>query len=85
MSEQPSLNGALFNKAMLLKVARHKMPFGKYAGREIIRLPEEYLLWFANKQGFPKGELGELMALALEIHIAGLEKLLWPLIETKGE
>ncbi|GGB06459.1 DUF3820 family protein [Agarivorans gilvus] len=83
MSEQPSPSEALFDKAMLLKVARHKMPFGKYAGREIIRLPEEYLLWFANKQGFPKGELGQLMALALEIQVAGLEKLLWPLIDTK--
>ena len=41
----------------LLKIANTKMPFGKYAGRELIDLPEEYLLWFAQK-GFPRGELG---------------------------
>ena len=43
-----------------------KMPFGKYQGRVIIDLPEEYLLWFAKKE-FPKGELGLLMQLAMEI------------------
>ncbi|WP_432467327.1 DUF3820 family protein [Agarivorans sp. Z349TD_8] len=72
-----------FDKAMLVKIARHKMPFGKYAGREIIMLPEEYLLWFLNKDGFPDGELGQLMAFALEIKIAGLEKVIWPLLERK--
>ncbi|GAM74125.1 hypothetical protein JCM19241_5321 [Vibrio ishigakensis] len=34
-----------------------KMPFGKYAGRVLIDLPEEYLLWFENKAEWPKGEL----------------------------
>ncbi len=54
------------------------MPFGKYQGRLIIDLPEEYLLWFAKKE-FPKGELGLLMRLALEIKIEGLENLIDPL------
>jgi hypothetical protein len=62
----------------LLKVANMKMPFGKYAGRLLIDLPEEYLLWFAQK-GFPKGELGELMALALVVRSEGLESLVRPL------
>ncbi|UPW19603.1 DUF3820 family protein [Agarivorans sp. TSD2052] len=74
-----------FDKAMLLKVARHKMPFGKYSGRAIILLPEEYLLWFVNNDGFPAGELGQLMALALEIQIAGLEKIIWPLMDKKEQ
>lgn len=62
----------------LLKIANTKMPFGKYSGRALIDLPEEYLLWFAQK-GFPRGELGELMNLVLVIKIEGLESLVRPL------
>ncbi|WP_413665883.1 DUF3820 family protein [Microbulbifer sp. ANSA003] len=54
------------------------MPFGKYSGRVLIDLPEEYLLWFAKK-GFPEGRLGQLMALALEIKVEGLQGLIDPL------
>ena len=38
------------------------MPFGKYKGRVIADLPGHYLAWFA-REGFPKGELGRLLAL----------------------
>jgi uncharacterized protein (DUF3820 family) len=62
----------------LLKIANTKMPFGKYAGRALIDVPEEYLLWFAQK-GFPRGELGELMNLVLVIKTEGLEGLVKPL------
>ncbi|WP_419605197.1 DUF3820 family protein [Thiolapillus sp.] len=41
-------------------------------------LPEPYLLWFSNK-GFPEGKLGQLMQLALEIKINGLEYLIEPM------
>lgn len=68
----------MFNEQYLLKLAKMKMPFGKYQGRVLIDLPEEYLLWFSNK-GFPPGELGELMALALEIKVNGLTDLIQPL------
>jgi hypothetical protein len=54
------------------------MPFGKYSGRVIIDLPEEYLLWFAGK-GLPQGKLGLLMGLALEIKTNGMEKIIDPL------
>jgi len=63
---------------MLVRLARMQMPFGKYEGRLLMDLPEPYLLWFQNK-GFPKGELGDLLALMLEIRINGLEYLLQPL------
>lgn len=66
------------NKEHLLKLARMPMPFGKYQGRILMDLPEEYLLWFSNK-GFPSGELGLLMGLMLEIQINGLEDILRPL------
>ena len=68
----------MFDKEKIVKLANVKMPFGKYAGRVIIDLPEEYLLWF-QKKGFPEGELGLLMALALEMKIEGLEGVIRPL------
>jgi uncharacterized protein (DUF3820 family) len=37
------------------------MPFGKYAGRRLVDLPEPYVVWLSRK-GFPKGELGELLS-----------------------
>jgi hypothetical protein len=68
----------MFQKDDLLKLANMPMPFGKYQGRVLIDLPEEYLLWFARK-GFPEGQLGRLLQLALEIRINGLEGILQPL------
>lgn len=63
---------------LMLKLAHYKMPFGKYRDRLLIDLPEPYVVWFANK-GFPKGELGKLLAIVLEIKINGLEYLFQPL------
>lgn len=54
------------------------MPYGKYQGRLIADLPGAYLAWFARK-GFPPGQLGRLLALALEIDHNGLSALLDPL------
>lgn len=59
----------------LLALTQAVMPFGKYQGKKLMDLPEDYLLWF-SQQGFPKGELGGLLALALEIKREGLEGLL---------
>lgn len=50
------------DKAQLIEIANTEMPFGKYKGRRLIDLPEEYLLWFARKDEFPAGHLGQLMA-----------------------
>lgn len=55
-----------------------EMPFGKYKGRVIADLPGHYLNWFA-REGFPKGDLGRLIALMHEIDHNGLEELLTPL------
>jgi uncharacterized protein (DUF3820 family) len=71
----------MFDKQDLLKLANQTMPFGKYQGKVLIDVPEEYLLWFAKK-GFPNGELGRLLQLALEIRINGLEGILQPLKRT---
>ena len=62
----------------LLKLAQYRMPFGKYANRLLIDLPEPYVIWFANK-GFPGGELGKMMAIVHEVKVNGLEYLFQPL------
>ena len=54
------------------------MPFGKYQGRVLADLPGHYLQWFA-REGFPRGELGRLLALMHEIDHNGLNALLEPL------
>jgi uncharacterized protein len=54
------------------------MPFGKYKGRFIADLPGHYLNWLA-REGFPRGELGRLLALMLEIDHNSLRGLLEPL------
>jgi len=62
----------------LIKLANYRMPFGKYANRLLVEVPERYYIWFANK-GFPEGELGEFMRMMQEIKTNGLEYLLTPL------
>lgn len=69
----------MIQKEQILQLVEYKMPFGKYAGRLLIDLPEEYLLWFANKSEFPSGELGELMQLCLALKIEGLDEVIKPL------
>ncbi|WKV49890.1 DUF3820 family protein [Dickeya fangzhongdai] len=66
-------------KEDLLAIATTPMPFGKYKGRMLVDLPEEYLLWFARKGEFPGGRLGELMQITLAIKIEGLQGLIKPL------
>lgn len=54
------------------------MPYGKYKGMLIGDLPGHYLVWFA-RQGMPKSELGQLMALSHELDHNNLRHLLDPL------
>ena len=62
----------------LLLLVSKTMPFGKYQGRLLADLPGHYLNWFA-REGFPKGEIGRLLALMQEIDHNGLKPLLDPL------
>lgn len=64
--------------ALLLKLVETRMPFGKHEGRLLADLPGDYLNWFA-REGFPKGEIGRLLALMHEIDHNGLSALLDPL------
>ena len=60
---------------ILLELTTFEMPFGKYKGCPIARLPVSYLEWFERK-GFPPGKLGMLLATMHVIKINGLEDLL---------
>ena len=62
------------SKQFLLKLANTKMPYGKYEGRYMIDLPEYYVVWYRNK-GFPKGQIGEMLATVYELKVNGLEEL----------
>jgi uncharacterized protein len=66
------------NPEDLQKLVTLAMPFGKHKGLLIADLPGNYLTWFA-REGFPKGELGRLLALMHEIDHNGLSDLLKPL------
>lgn len=59
---------------LLLKIARTRMPYGKYQGCLLIDLPEPYVVWL-NKNGFPKGELGQMLGTVYEVKVNGLEYL----------
>ena len=66
------------NPEDLHKLVVTQMPFGKHKGVLIADLPGNYLNWFA-REGFPKGEIGRLLALMHEIDHNGLSELLTPL------
>ena len=63
----------------LIRAVNEVMPFGRYKGRKLIDLPEPYLVWFHN-EGFPRGKLGERLALMFEVKVNGLEPMLAPLV-----
>ena len=70
---------SFFNPEILIELANTKMPYGKYKGWILCRLPEPYLVWYHSK-GFPSGKLGIQLATLYEIKLNGLEYLLTPLI-----
>jgi uncharacterized protein len=72
----------MFDKEQLKSVANLVMPFGKYKGRTLIELPEPYLVWFA-RNGFPQGNIGQLLQLTYEIKLNGLEYIVRPLVNNQ--
>ena len=65
----------LQDKQFLIDLSKTKMPFGKFKGRDLIDLPEHYIVWYHAK-GFPKGKLGLMMGLVYELKLNGLEYLI---------
>lgn len=68
---------------LLEVLVTREMPFGKYKGRLIADLPGHYLAWFA-RGGFPKGQLGQLLALMHELDHNDLRALVEPLRKRPG-
>ena len=62
----------------LQRLVTTEMPYGKHKGTLLADLPGNYLNWFA-REGFPKGELGQLLALMHELDHNNLVGLLEPL------
>ncbi len=81
MSSQPRSPGPIdlqgspdvgFDPEDLERLLEWQMPFGRFAGRVLIDLPEEYLMWFAQRE-FPQGDLGRLMRLCYGIKVHGAD------------
>jgi uncharacterized protein (DUF3820 family) len=75
---------------LLGQIGKTYMPFGKFGpnfyppnGVPIMDLPPEYLSWF-KERGFPKGQLGELMAQVCEIKDVGMDQIFDPLRTVNG-
>lgn len=75
---------------LLNEIAGSYMPFGKYGpknypprGVPITDLPPEYFGWFMER-GFPKGRLGELMAIVGEIKATGADHVFEPMRKARG-
>ncbi|SNT30270.1 hypothetical protein SAMN06265795_12336 [Noviherbaspirillum humi] len=62
----------------LQRLVTLSMPYGKYKGRLLADLPGHYLGWFA-REGFPRGELGQLLELMYELDHNAMRHLLDPL------
>ena len=76
--EWTKLKGSRMKPEDLMKLVNTPMPYGKHKGMLIADLPGNYLNWFA-REGFPKGEIGQLLQLMQEIDHNGLSDLLKPL------
>ncbi len=66
----------------LEKLVSWKMPFGKHAGTVLADLPGNYLAWF-SREGFPEGELGQLLELMHTIDNNDLRGFLGPIRQSK--
>ncbi len=63
----------------LIDLANMRMPYGKYQGKLLIHIPENYFIWYKSK-GFPAGKLGKQLEQMMEIKTNGLEDLIYPLL-----
>ena len=75
----------------LEEIGRTCMPFGKFGpqhfppnGAPIFDIPAEYLAWFANKAGFPKGRLGVLLKMVHQMKVDGLDLVFDVLRQRRG-
>ncbi|MGJ8676725.1 MAG: putative quorum-sensing-regulated virulence factor [Akkermansiaceae bacterium] len=77
-------------RRVLDEISNFYMPYGRFGPKEfpphgvpIFDLPPEYLQWFAAR-GFPKGRLGELMAVVAEIKEVGMDTVFDAMRQARG-
>jgi uncharacterized protein len=63
----------------LVRLANARMPSGRYTGELLLDLPEEYVLWFANRGS---EELAAHLASIYMIRFNGQEEMLRALVES---
>lgn len=75
---------------LLGEIAKYWMPFGQFGpenyppkGIPVTDLPEEYLMWFAQRE-WPKGKLGEVMQAVWDIKSHGADFVFDPIREARG-
>ena len=80
-----------FMVAALADLATTRMPFGRFGpahfpprGVPLYDLPVEYLAWFARKDCFPQGRLGELLRMVHQMKVDGLDEIFDPLRRRAG-
>lgn len=71
-------DATMMNPEALSLLLTREMPYGKHKGWKLADLPGNYLGWMA-REGFPRGELGALLALMYELDHNNLRGLLDPL------
>jgi uncharacterized protein (DUF3820 family) len=86
---EPTLQEAM--RADLDAIGSTHMPFGKFGpthfppeGLPIYDLPAEYLAWFANKAGWPKGRLGALLQIVYQMKADGSDLVFEPFRRRAG-
>jgi len=77
-------------RAMLADVARSYMPFGRFGpaqhpprGVPVWALPYEYLCYF-ERNGYPRGRLGQVLKFVHDIKRDGAEDIFMPLRQAQG-
>lgn len=68
------------NEHELIELANAIMPFGKYKGKLIKDIPDNYLIWL-NAQEYVNGKLSQQLLLMADLKLNGLERLLTPLVK----
>lgn len=68
------------NAQQLVELANATMPFGKYQGQLLFKIPERYLIWLSGQE-IVTGKLAIQLEQIKSIKLNGLESILEPLVK----
>lgn len=71
------------DETVLTDLVRMEMPYGRYKGTPLYRLPEPYVVWIVRNR-LPTGRLGMLLSTLYEVKLNGLEYLLEGIAKGRG-